>query len=693
MTSTKALSIYSQLICMGFADNVSLEAANKFSSNLNDAISYIIETQEEVSTEMDCSGTVASCPAIKRIITALSPLQNKQHQDDDDKYGLINDYHHVLINHLCDDDQFHLIYIETCKTIQCDIANCYSYHRNNRNRKNDVFNAAQSIHKSICSDILDTLHCYLVHSYDVGFRLNRTEIETKYNLHRNDDSELKTNQYVDEEMVRLKRYLFDKRKHLRNVRGTERMKNNKFSTNIKIESNSEESKGNVNAIDESEDCQYSFGQKMSYWDPPPEDETREHFWFIEPKYKTLKEEITANSIDPLDMNLYIKTCQKAQAFLDHSHVIRSMKSTKNEIYGIHSDLPLNLSNLMSIIFYTDYDTLSYNFSRTFRRISSSDKASELKERNREFRNWSRLLIETVHCYGTGVKQAHINVFYHGVSLVYFDRFMANLCGPTSTTTQLQIAAIFAQNDGLILELMHCQKTNPTFFNCALLSSFGNEDERLFVGANGILEFRSIRLMSNLDEDYTQIVCALKKFNTLIAGYTQNCTESECRIITNIINEELGLSTNNDELKYPIYITKCFRKFCNEEKYKEVTVNVKDTKQNASSLYDTLFCDECDNLLCVYKLNMLFNKLVWIRCKEFGAITSDYFVILHKMLQKIRKLDFSELHEILLIGITNIDYCDGQEFAKYQALFKEIDWEFEVHNEEQCKALRIKWEFM
>eukprot|EP01084_Bolivina_argentea_P036835 68106_1 len=159
-----------------------------------------------------------------------------------------------------------------------------------------------------------------------------------------------------------------------------------------------------------------------------------------------------NKIFCIDKTAFDDAYQKAIYLLNASLLLKTTKSKiygVNYIYGIRCGSPLTVKNVLSVILYTDYDTLSYKFSETFRKLDCNDNP---KERNREYWYWSKTLIETINCFGISMKQSSIKSFYHGISNVYFTKFIAIFNSPTSTTTKLQIATIFAKNDGIILEL-------------------------------------------------------------------------------------------------------------------------------------------------------------------------------------------------------------------------------------------------
>ena len=96
---------------------------------------------------------------------------------------------------------------------------------------------------------------------------------------------------------------------------------------------------------------------------------------------------------------------------------------------------------MCLLFYTNFSDHSAAFSRTFRRKHGFESDESLKARNREFWHWSKLLRETVECYGEmfGEVNEKLPTLWHGVSLeLIFDSTYIKLCGPLSTTAGLSL---------------------------------------------------------------------------------------------------------------------------------------------------------------------------------------------------------------------------------------------------------------
>ena len=137
------------------------------------------------------------------------------------------------------------------------------------------------------------------------------------------------------------------------------------------------------------DKHYSFG---IWWEYLGKDKK------LTPKYKSLKEEITNNKIYPLDISEFNDSNQKARNLINNSNHIKSIKvkyTRNNNKY----EMPISLNNILSVIFYTDYDQLSFKFSQTFRPLNDKETHQQIQERNLEFGNLTKYLQQTVEFSG------------------------------------------------------------------------------------------------------------------------------------------------------------------------------------------------------------------------------------------------------------------------------------------------------
>eukprot|EP01084_Bolivina_argentea_P033543 62028_1 len=716
-TSDDVLSSYSQLINMGFEDNDSLKAATMYPKNVNKAITYIIHQQLQIQTEADgkknannhesktdepnekqiqqfkegclykCD-SVSKCMSLKRTISILKLYKHNHSADNkilcnsliDCKHLIINDYHHIL-DHLNEDsvsinkcsETFKIIYNEIIKThnLQCDINSCEIYLRSNRMREKQTVKCANK-HFTVYMDILDSIHCYLIHSVDMGYRI----------IH----------DFQSEKSISaLKSYLNKKRKNLEKIRGESRLQNNKFVTKIKSNTNPKKNADHglnlkqyqdEEKIDPAEDKQYSFGQMYNCWDGISH----------QAKYKSFKFELLNNELLVIDIDKFNDIYEQSNALLIDSHKLKTIKSVYIPKYKFKAGLPLKICNVISVKLYTDFDTLSYSLTKTFRGIYAA-------KRNAEYWWWTKLLSETVNCFGTRMDETKVLILYHGVSMVYFDQFTTTFSSPTSTTTKLQVATIFARNDGIILELkMHrselVQHPKLRYFNCSFISCFASEDERLFVNPpySYSLEFHSIRNMVT-DENYQHYINAINVLDNITNGKRPTNTSTKC--VLTIYHLLSHSCYNKNEINYPNYILKCFTKWA-ISKTEQIKVDVS-LFQN--SLYEKIAkilfftpkkqilkfyrSTTVSNLLAFGVINIIFKNIQHISCVGTGTISAEYLSSLLSILDCINKLEFSKLNKLYLWDVSNI-----ASLEMFKPSFVEKGWKLQS-KENYLAIFRLK----
>eukprot|EP01084_Bolivina_argentea_P110188 196814_1 len=566
------------------------------------------EQKISVDDSVNKCDSISKCPSLQRITAALHFFQSMKNDSDNMKQinsltieyftkykTLLDDYAHVLKYHINagsikeNNDQFEQIHNYVCKHIKCDIKTCEQFIRNNRNRtektENDTLNDINSDKKvSFYIDILDTIHCYFIHSFDVGFRIKSDEFKINNNQFTNDEEEKIDNEnidksllYKDERMEKLKAYLVNKRKGLDKIAGLHRIQNSKFMTTltdpsklherVTIENNTSENNDTISEDDTAAGIdRYSFGKRMYYWDKYKDNE-----WYIDKAYNNLKAEILNNNICTLTLETYERVLEKAIQYVsaDCCKSMLSCYTNHGLYYGIRGGIPIGVNNLLSILLYTDYSKLCYEFSKTFRKLNNQESNGAMKLRNSQYWNWSRLMRETVEYWGEPLWKTEIKIFYSGCSYMILEAFIANFCGPTSTSTQLQVAAIFAKNDGIILELQQSDSKKAghlRYFNCSLFSCYASEDERLFCGGNFPLSFHSIRL-TKYNHNYQHFVEALRIFNEAMNGkrnraHAKDITKTCSYIVTKLIKYEMKQNKNDKKKdKFPDYIYALFDSFC------------------------------------------------------------------------------------------------------------------------------------
>eukprot|EP01084_Bolivina_argentea_P214434 364032_1 len=157
---------------------------------------------------------------------------------------LQNSFNHILIHHLGDNQsidkttkEYEEIYDFITKTNdlrKCSIEKCIKFQRNNRNRETqNVFlqNNAKHVNRNKTVDheveyfmeIMDTLHCFFLHTFDVGFRVRTNELtDIINNDEKNEiDSDEEYDIASDKDLImkKLSNLVKEKRAKLANIRG------------------------------------------------------------------------------------------------------------------------------------------------------------------------------------------------------------------------------------------------------------------------------------------------------------------------------------------------------------------------------------------------------------------------------------------------------------------------------------------
>eukprot|EP01084_Bolivina_argentea_P025576 47566_1 len=570
------------------------------------------------------------------------------------KSSIINCYHHIL-QHVNEDVRDNSTIDKEFKFIQdkivrhnnlkCDIDSCKIYKRNNRQRETHQTETHGNKSLTVFIDLLDSIHCYFIHSYD------------SFNL-----------------------------KNMKKFRGNNRCIHNKFMSEIAI--NFEEKNESKDTAEQDTsyvaDVDYSFGERYDYWEPKKRE--RSNNAYVERKYDSLKLELINNKIYNITVDTFDEIYEKANILNKTSNAIKKLRSNiddSNKKYAINHNESLNVSNIFSVISYTDLDTLSYNFSKTFRTS---------KRDNSEYWWWSKILCETVNSFGIKMKDTNINIFYHGVSKVYFKDFNAIFSSPTSTTTKLQIANIFTGNEGVILELKkRCD--NLRYFNCSFVSAFGHEKERLFINPpkdTFVLEFNTIRNMST-NENYKDLIDAIKILDNVICGYGKqeifesfsntsfqkhvSIPETTQSKILKLLN--WSLEDNKHQSEFPEYMLKTFSKWSNTKT--NIIIHLPQLHKGYKFLTNIfLFGNNknVNNLPAFDKINKIFKRLKQIQIAETGEITGTHFELLPRIFEQIKTSNFfSRLRRIEFWNVSQSNASELSDFIKeYAQKCQGTNWE-------------------
>eukprot|EP01084_Bolivina_argentea_P273454 465808_1 len=551
--------------------------------NKSNAYSHIIDVLELYKKISNTSGN-------------YDEMIQKYFEDKSKFIKLLDQYHNIL--HQCQTPgKYEKIYDIMIKSVgQCNLSKCNSFRRNQRLIKEEQKRNENEKNLNFYKDIIDTLHCFFIHSFDSGMRLKAQElnkimetVESKNN--DPDDDNIENVTPHDESMDKLNQTIKQKKEKIKELQPIDKTEKNKFFT----ETTKGDEKLDISA--EKRFSSYSFGHRYYYWDEFKLNEQADYgpnvgfkkkYWYIPKKYDDLREEILNNNICKLDKTTYDSYITKAENYINCKRV-KEMKidSIYSEAYKKKTTEPVSIDNLLSVILYTDESDLCYYFSSTFRKkLNETNK--EMKKRNSEYWQWSRTLHETIELYGTPICNSTVPVYYHGVSYMTFPSFVAHFCGPTSTTAQIAVATNFAKGKGIILELIKenefsCLK----LFDCSWISRFSAEDERFFIGGDKPLRFASIRLVEQ-NQNLVHYVYAFTILNYVIEGHTFEGKYTVNKKGNYVINKKGKIKQifykiirrllqhfdprinyqSNKDCKYGIDL---FRTFCDSKK--QITINL------------------------------------------------------------------------------------------------------------------------
>eukprot|EP01084_Bolivina_argentea_P038708 71587_1 len=543
----------------------------------DDDKSEIISNPKQI--QIQCT-SYSNCLSIQRILHLMqlyvtdSKLSFISEISDLTLTSILNDYHHIILSHGNDNDLEKLSH-----SIKCDLKFCKSSIRNVRDRginNNAADTSIYNINEIVLIDIFDTIHCHLLHSFDTSFRLTQKE---KKKIRSKTDHDQTFN------FMKVTNIINIKRNKLCNM-DQQRTNYNKFQTKINTYEQKEEKEEKEETF-----STYSFGVDFNYWnDKNP--------LYIAPKHLSFKQEITSNIIYPINIIQWNETQEKAQKYIKSEYA----KSLKNSIrilkgldqnlfyYGLKQTEPISISHLMSIIFYTDFPVLSYKLSETFRNTNVRQTINDLMERNSNFCWFSKLIKETVNCFGATNQNGIWEHYFHGISTeMIFNSFIACFNHPTSTTKQLTVAYIFSGNDGIILNII--KRADFRCFNCFWISAFANEDETLFTSGQELFMSRYELIITNIIncsnlKEYKSYIHAL---NQLIVRVTSCSTPRDSPYMngnnatskdTSILDRLLDSNSSSDYI--PKYFNQIFKSY--QLSTKTITIRIGWIYIRSESLY-------------------------------------------------------------------------------------------------------------
>eukprot|EP01084_Bolivina_argentea_P079035 143429_1 len=251
--------------------------------------------------------------------------------------------------------------------------------------------------------------------------------------------------------------------------------------------------GNINFV---------FGEYLNYWALGYKNS-------VKPNYNTLKQELLQNKYATLTSKEYYKLyelCTKYSVQNIKAHDV----GVNNKNFDVAKGSSITINHIISLKLYTDFGEITLEYKKHCRRYNKDEPLNILIRRNSEIAHWCRYLKESCTFYGQLMEKNM--VVYTGLNAkLLFDSLQTHFECPISTTTEISVAQLFSDGDGIMLTL---KRANPKtrFFDVSQLSQFSHEEERLFTGAS--LRICDIYIDCKHSDNF---VSAIGMFEQIICG--------------------------------------------------------------------------------------------------------------------------------------------------------------------------------
>eukprot|EP01084_Bolivina_argentea_P208673 355675_1 len=431
-----------------------------------------MNTAEVKSCESPISPScqLEECGSLRNISGVIRNHNDSKRYQNMNTINVINDYHHLINkHHSAFEDIYNHLISESVLGNACDKLSCTLLRRNNRDRRkcsqNDQIRQSWYGNRSgteikICQ-LLDGIHCCLLHTFDVGYKFTTDEWSLIEEQKQENEKLLKKLQIVQ-------------RKKRHNAQGSK----TKFVSNHKM---------------------FHFG----YWYIYPKWDAFEFFAERDPdrikndiqqiyaekvavshKYSSFKHEMISNKIHTISNNQWSGLITTVTDYLNSDYCM-SHQPTQIDKYAFFTTDGIKLHHLLSLRIYCGFDTLSTAFSETFRTLTKGESIASVVLRHREFSYFGKYLKEVCYYFGNNL---HDDItLYHGINTtLLFDQSFGTFYCPFSTSTDIAVAINFTQVNGMLLTMNRApSNSSGKACRCGWISPFANEQEVLLYGTEAL----------------------------------------------------------------------------------------------------------------------------------------------------------------------------------------------------------------
>eukprot|EP01084_Bolivina_argentea_P163701 284743_1 len=474
---------------------------------------HMMQNQEAMIPELVCDMKLKKCSQFKRLKKVTDEFKNNKHVDNNDLQLIYDDFFHLKDLH---SHQFEKIYNHFGG--KCNAEQCSMFQRHNcRNRQSEIHEQKQI--DNIADQIIDMIHCYYSHSFDIGNKLTNSEKKLMAKSEKKDRIKIMC------EILKPKnrRYHNMRKRHFHKLMTTSEIINDEqkeeyplYSFGVQYFYQTEEKHMFMMSMDSDTGMPY-FNKAV---------ETSNTCYFVthiivNKKYKDLKRELLNNPVFHVtkpDFNIEYKKAGILHASGYCKRYVGKIRS-QTQHNGSKDTDKFTIEHLLSLMAHSNYDGLCYAINNTYRKQSKEETYSQIGERHRNFYWCGKLMAESIKQFGMSTSHSNVQHFYHGVSnQVLFPELFGGrkktvheIYCPLSTTSEIEVAINFTDhNTGLIVDFGTGGGARNMYFDVSWLSNYANEKEYLFVQSGENLEISTIIVPQFINLGFQSVLDTLKQ---------------------------------------------------------------------------------------------------------------------------------------------------------------------------------------
>eukprot|EP01083_Nonionella_stella_P066681 175821_1 len=478
----------------------------------DNSLCELCQTPKHCYIESNWNCYIDECLSVKHLVTLMNKYDGSSDKEPTTAIfrRFLDHYLHCIHCHSTDDD-FAFIFKQLSF---CNVQKCQHIMRRNYSDKDEVQQKEPT--SNACVSIMDKIHSYFHHSYDIGHRFTQQEKAIISTTARSDDDEKQMeteypqiDAYLTSPFLIKTRQIMDTQ--VQNLIVTKT--NNRYTNSLHTYNATQNQQNKANV--------YSFGYQFKYgheesW------QKRANGIDVSPKYNDLKQELISNPFYRLTIQVFDHEYIKAESHFESQYC-------KQYVAAV-GKLGMRLEYILSLMIYCNFDPLQCELSKTYRNDNGVN--------HEHFYHFGKSLKIAVLDFGTDRDQNHIESYYHGIDkFVPLQQYMppkelvyglAIFC-PLSTTSSLQVASKFSTNEGLIINFGYSPNGFAKNFSMRWLSDYPSENEYLFIqNEDGLQIHDLIHVRNNMH--YAQVLNALKTIEKITSVAEEMINHTELEIV-------------------------------------------------------------------------------------------------------------------------------------------------------------------